>query len=362
MKHLFMNSNLLAIDIGTSSVKLLELAGKDSKRKVVAMGLEVLPRGAVVDGEIRNQKDVLAVIRRLLDQLQIETKNRRVAISVSGNAVILKRINFVPDPELDLGEQLFDEAKQHFHNTLEDMYFRYQLIESELNQDEGKTAVIVAAKIEIIEQYVQLVHELGMKVGLIDCDTFCLANMFEHNYPLKDTLAAIVNIGATSTQIFLTYNSEFLFSREFYIGGDHITEQIADKMVVDFENAESLKLSISSGEANLSDQIRPGIVEILDQISSEVNTTVSFFLESEEVPDSLQQLGYVYLCGGGGMTHFLAESISNSLKTPVQLINPFQQIDLGRFGDDMDMMLSQGALFGVAVGLALRKYNDHEQL
>lgn len=358
MKHLFVKQPILAIDIGSSSIKILEFTGSGRKRKVTAMGLEVLPKDAIVDGVIRDHASVKKVLKRLLVQLEIETKNRRVGLSISGNAVILKRIVFMRDEGVDPGEQLFEEAKQHFHNSLDDMYFRYQLIDSDFVQSGEQAAVIVAAKIGVVEQHVQLMHELGLKVGVIDCDTFCLANMFQHNFEIQDELVAIVNIGATTTQVFLQFNDEFLFSREVYIGGDHITEAIAESLGIEFENAESLKLSASSGETAMIEQIEPAVSEILSQLANEVETTVNFFLDSEDYPESLKNLNYVHLCGGGALTHKLAESISNALQAPVSLINPFNRVDLGRFGADVENMLSQGPLYGVCVGLALRKLND----
>lgn len=356
----FWNNTLIAIDIGTSAVKVLELAGSNTKRRLLSMGIELLPRGAVADGEIRDLVTVAQTLKALIERLGIKTRNRRVALAVSGNAVIIKRITFQPDPELEIGEQLFEEAKQHFHHDMEDMYFRYQIIDSQFSQPGEEVALIVAAKIAVIEQYVQLVHELGMKVGVIDCDILCLNNIFEFNYPIADALAVAINIGAASTQISMAYNGEFIFNREIYLGGDQITQRIAEALSVDFENAEAIKLSASGGDTTLVEQVRPAIADTIAMITSEVSATVNFFLQSEEFPDEIKKVAYVYLSGGAANTLDLAGSISTHVQAPVQIMNPFNNIDTGALGTDVESMLAQAPLYGIVAGLGLRQMNDSE--
>ncbi|MFW7380387.1 MAG: type IV pilus assembly protein PilM [Oligoflexus sp.] len=356
----FLNSPLIAIDIGTSAIKVLELGGNQNKRRLLSMGIELLPRGVVQDGEIRDPATVVKTIQTLLQRLAIKTKNRRVSLAVSGNAVIVKRINIVLDTEIEIGEQLFEEAKQQFHHDMEDMYFRFQVIESEYKKADETSALIVAAKIAVIEQYVQVVHELGMKVGVIDCDSLCISNMFEFNYPIADALCAIVDIGASTSQIIVSYNGEFLFNREIYMGGDMVTQRIAESLDVDFENAESIKLSASGGDATLMEQVRPAIADVIAMITNEVQATISFFLDGEEFPAELKKISYVYLTGGGANTLDLAQAISTLVQAPVQILNPFHNIDTDNFGSDMETMLSQAPLYGVVLGLGLRKMNDDQ--
>lgn len=356
----FLKSTSIAIDIGTSAVKIVELAGSGSKRKLLSMGIERLPGGVVQDGEIRDTATVVKTIQVLIRRLGIKTKNRRVALAVSGNAVIVKRINIVAEPEMELGEQLFEEAKQQFHDDMEDMYFRYQPLESSFVRENEKAALIVAAKIAVIEQYVQLVHELGMKVGLIDCDILCLSNMFEFNYRIADALSVAVNIGASTSQIIMSFNGEFLFNREIYMGGDQITQRIAEVLGVEFENAESIKLSASDGDSTLIEQVRPAIADSIALIANEVNATIAFFLESEDFPEEIKKVSYIFLSGGGANTLDLAQAISTQVQAPVQVINPFNNIDIDTLGDDMEAMVTQAPLYGIVVGLGLRKLNDND--
>ena len=78
------------------------------------------------------------------------------------------------------------------------MYFRYNKIPSNLREDES-AYLIVACRIEIVEQYVQLIHALGMKVGVIDSEVLSLFNIFNYNFDNNTGLTALINIGASKT-------------------------------------------------------------------------------------------------------------------------------------------------------------------
>ncbi len=349
----FFEKNLLAIDIGSSSIKLVEMSGKDEK-KLHALGIEILPRGAIEAGLIRDPEAVFKAMKKLLDRLGYKPNKRRVAISISGVSTLIKRVVMTVEEGADPDEAIYEEAKQQFHHNLEDMYFRFQEVPSAFLEEGQKAYILVAAKIEVVEQYVDLMHRLGLKIGITDCDVFCLTNMFDYNYPVADALTIAVNVGASATQVVFMYNGEFLFAREFFLGGNEMSQKIADTLRVDFDNAEALKISASMGDQAIAERVRPAMHELNEQIAVEINTTLTFF-QSEEMNGRFEKVDHVFLCGGAAGTLDLSTAISTILKAPVQVINPFQRIDLTPSGVDMDYVLSQGSLFGIGVGLGIRE-------
>jgi type IV pilus assembly protein PilM len=348
---------LLAIDIGSSSIKVTEMAGGQQK-KLHNLGLELLPRGSIEAGLIRDADAVAAVLRKLFDRLGLKGgKKRRVGLSISGVSTLIKRVVLSLEDGIDIADAVYEEAKQQFHHNLEDMYFRYQEIPSAFTDAGQKAFILVAAKIDTVEQYVDLMHRAGVKVGITDCDVFCLTNMFDYNYPVADALTMAVNIGASSTQVVLMFNGEFLFSREFFLGGNEISLRIASGLRVDFDNAESLKISASMGDQAIADRIRSAVQEINEQIAVEINTTLTFF-QSEEMSGRFEKIDHIFLCGGAAGTLDLSTTISSVLKAPVQVINPFQRVDIKPSGIDMDYIMTQGSLYGIAVGLGLREIGE----
>ena len=347
---------MLSIDIGSSSIKAVEISGGKQK-KLRNLGLELLPRGAIEAGVVKEPEVVFKVFKTLVDRLKLVSRNRRIAISVSGVSTLIKRVAVSLNEDDDTNEALYEEAKQQFHSNLEDMYFRHQEIESSFVDEGHRAFILVAAKIATVEHYVELMHRVGLKVGIIDCDVFCLANMFDYNYPVADALTMAINVGASTTQVIFLYNGEFLFSREFFVGGNDISERIAEQLHVDFDNAEALKISASMGDQSIADRVRSSIQEVNAQIAAEINTTLSYF-QSEEMSGRFAKVDHIFMAGGAASTLDLGTTISGVLKAPVQLINPFQRIDIKPSGIDMDYIMTQGALFGISMGLGLREIGE----
>lgn len=350
------SSPLLAIDFGSSSIKVMEMtSGKSGK--LHTLGLELLPRGVIENGQIRDADTVIKSLNKLLVRLGIKTQNRRVAISVAGLSTLVKRVSMSFDEKADLDEAIFEEAKQRFAHNLEDMYFRYEEVSSNFVVDGERAYILVAARIDTVEQYIDLIHKAGMKVGITDCDFFCLANMFDFNYPIADSLTMAVNIGASSTQIVFLFNGEFLYSREIFSGGHDMTARVADFLKLDFESAESLKISASMGDQAIAERIRPALQDINDQLASEIHTTVTYFM-TEEMAGRFEKVDHIFLCGGAASTLNLGTTLSSMLRAPVQTINPFQRVDIQPSGIDMDYIMTQGSLFGISVGLGLREISE----
>ena len=345
---------IIAIDIGSSAIKVAEVVGAGRSRKLRSLGLELLPPGTIANDEIMNGTILIKTLKKLFHSLGIKTKGRKVALSMAGLSVIYKRVNILPDDETEIGEQIFEEAKQQFHHDMGDMYFRFQKIDSKFVQGGEEPYLIVAGKIDIIEQYIELVHKLGMKVAVIDTDAFSLFNIYIQNYRLPNALVLLANIGATSTQVILCHEHEYLFSREFFIGGNQVTAKIADDLNIELNHAESLKISASSGDQAVARKILPSVRAANDTIIGEITQSVSFFLEHENL-GGFPELNQALISGGGSLTFELASSLSAGLHCPVQVINPFQRIDPSKAKVDTEYLLSHGSIYAVGVGLALRK-------
>jgi len=347
----------IAIDIGSSSIKIVELVG-GRQRKLKALGLELIPPGAVVDGEIREPEVVQRIIERLLERLKITPTGRRAAISLSGGAVMLKKINVEITPESDLTETIFHEAEQHFQQDMNEIYFRYQEL-GPIPDGGGPLPVLLAgAKREAVEQHIALVRSVGMRTGVVDCDALCTANMFEYNHPGVDQLIALVNIGSSVSQVTLIKNGQFLFTRDIIHGGAEYTRQISEALQVDPESAEGMKLSAGQGEMPGSAEISKVITHLNDQMVQEIRSSLDFFFQSGDVPEALTQVNHIYLTGGGSRILGLDAAIAGAFQVHVQIGNPFYRVNVSPRQFEMDYMLRQGHLYGVAMGLALRSAGD----
>lgn len=347
---------MVAIDIGSSSVKIVELSGR-GQRKLGCIGLEVFGSNAIADGEIKDADVVADVVSDLLFRLKIKTKGRRAAVSLGGSGILIKRALIQPSNDTDFSEQVFYEAQQLFHHDMDDMYFRYQEVQSRFAPADKKAVILVGAKRELVETHLSILRSVNLKTGIVDCDTLCIANMFEYNYPVVDGLVVIANIGASSTQVILVNRGEFLYTRDIYLGGNAYNQRIMEALSVDFQNAESLKVSAGLGDQSVHGNVIQSISDVNDMLVREIQTTINFFLQNEGGVEPMKP-SMVFLTGGGARSLGLDAAIAAGFGIPVQILNPFQRIKLGTTSKHMSLLMTQGPVYSTALGLALREADD----
>jgi type IV pilus assembly protein PilM len=353
------NRPLVAIDIGSSSIKVVELSGQKQKT-LRAIGLETIPHGAVVDGMIADQQIVEDVLKGLLKKLKITTTGRRAAIALGGSSVIIKKINVVTENDQELAEQIFFEAEQHFQAEMSEIYFDFVEMGAANKQTGEVPVLLVGAKREMVEQYLAAVRAVGMRAGVVECDVFSVSNMFEYNYGIVDGLTALVNIGASTTQVSIVGGGEYLYTRDVPIGGDEYSQQICEAIGVDKENSETLKVAASSGDPSVPEELHKVIGDINEQLVNEIQVTLDYFVQSGEVDADHSALGSLFLTGGTSRVIGLDAALAAAMHVPVQILNPFQNIGVNPKKFQMDYITMQGHLYGVAVGLGMRAMADNE--
>ncbi|MDA9951229.1 type IV pilus assembly protein PilM [Oligoflexaceae bacterium] len=357
---MMLNKSLIGIDIGASSVKIVEVAGGKQK-KLKALGLELIPPSAIVDGRVQDFEVVGQVIRELLQRLNIMPVGRRAAISLYGTSIQVKRILVSADSDTELEEQILYAADQKFDKPIEESYFRYQVQSTEPDENGQISVLAVTADTEIVNSYLELFQKIGLKIGVVDCDVLCLANMLEFNYAINESIVGIFNIGATSCQLVLVGGGQFLYTSDVFIAGDEYSRQITELFGVNFENAETIKVSASAGHDFVPQEMQAIVDGLNEQVVNEMYSAISFFTETADVSIAhLAPLSHVFLCGGGAKLVGLDAAIAARFQVPVQVINPFQRVDIPPKIFDVDYVVTQGHLYSVAMGLALRKFGDHE--
>src|SRR5438128_10463328 len=187
----------LGLDIGSSSVKLVQL--KEAKRGYIleAFGVAALPPEAIVDGALMNSTAIVDAIRSLVAQYKL--KNREAAIGVSGYSVIIKKTSMHRMTQEELEESIQWEAEQYIPFDVKDVNIDTQILNPDSTDATGQMDVLlVAAKKDMINDYTTVVSEAGLTPRVVDVDAFAVQNMFNVNYETseKDTIV-LINAGAS---------------------------------------------------------------------------------------------------------------------------------------------------------------------
>ena len=194
--------SLVGLDIGSSSVKAIELKASGKGYRVSAIGVESVPPDSIVDGAIIDGGAVADAIRRLFANKRFKAKD--IVASLSGNSVIVKKITLPAMTESELSESIYWEAEQYIPFDIQDVNLDYEILDPGTGQDsQGSMEVLlVAAKKDKIADYTNVIAQAGKTPVMVDVDVFALQNAFEANYGFEPTaVVAILNAGASAINI-----------------------------------------------------------------------------------------------------------------------------------------------------------------
>jgi len=345
---------LVGVDIGSSAVKAVELraGGKaGSEYQLVNIGLEPLPPEAIVDGAIMDSGSVIDAIQRLFSTSKIKTGE--VATSVSGNAVIVKKISLPQMSNEELAESIHWEAEQYIPFDIQDVSIDYEVIEgggSGGNMD----VLLVAVKKDKISDYTSAITQAGKAPSIVDVDVFALQNAYEINYGSDPgRVIALLNVGASIMNINIIKGGTSIFNRDIAVGGNQYTDAIQKDLNLSFEQAESLKKG-GRVEGAATENLHPILQAVSENIALEIQKTFDFF----KATSSEDRIDRIFLSGGTSKVHGLRDLLAERFDAGVEILNPFNNVTYNPRDFDPDFINEIGPQAAIAVGLAVRKVGD----
>ncbi|MGB8510252.1 MAG: type IV pilus assembly protein PilM [Pyrinomonadaceae bacterium] len=339
---------LVGLDIGSSSVKAVELQGKPGNLSLASLGFEHLQPDTVVDGQIMELNDVSNVIANVFRTHQIKTE--RVAAGVSGSSVIVKNIIVPQMSQEELEESIDWHAEEHIPFDIADVSLDYQIVGS---GPDSLHVLMAACKRDFVASIKQAIQLAGRQPSIIDVDAFALQNCYEVNYqPTDDTVVALLNIGAATMNINILKGVRSVFTRDVSVGGNQYTALLQKELGLTFEQAEAVK---RGGQAPLNVEATDidGVLEtVSDMLALEISKTFDFYRATAEESDAGVQK--ILISGGGSKLKALPEYLMSRFEVPVEHLDPFRQIKVDARRFDPDYMRDVVPEMAVAVGLALR--------
>ncbi|HEY0006455.1 MAG TPA: type IV pilus assembly protein PilM [Pyrinomonadaceae bacterium] len=348
LKRGLSKKNLVGLDIGSNSVKAVELQGKPGNLELVTLGCETLQQDTVVDGQIMELNDVSNVISNIFREHNIKTQ--RVAAGVSGHSVIVKNIVVPQMSEEELQESFSWHAEEHIPFDIMDVSLDYQIT--------GQTAdalhvLMAACKRDKIANLKQAIQLSGKQPAIVDVDAFALQNCYEINYqPQPDQIVALLNIGAATMNINILNGTRSVFTRDVSVGGHQYTSLLQKELGLTFEQAEAVKRGMPLPEGSEVRAIEPILETVSDILALEISKTFDFYRATAEDHEAAVQK--ILLSGGGSKLKGLPEFLSGRFEIPVEVLDPFKQIRVDARRFDPEYMREVVPEMAVAVGLALR--------
>ena len=314
-----------------------------------------LARGVIVDGAVTDVDALAEAIKGLFQNSGCQKKE--IVASLSGHNVIIKKAPFPQMEDKDLQETIRDEAGKYLpFDNMDDVNFDFQVLGPAAGNPNLNEVIIVAAKKEVMDGYVEAIELAGLSLAIMDVDSFALETMYMENYDYEENeVIVIANIGAGITNLNVLQNATSIFTRDFTMGGNMITEAIESQFGVSAEEAEKIKIFGPEGdEYAKSEFFRNTLMYLADPLCGEIERSIDYFRSTYSDED----IKMILLAGGGANIPGLANDLARRMSVPVEIINPFRKITYNRKLLDEDYVKEIAPIAAVGVGLALRKLGD----
>jgi type IV pilus assembly protein PilM len=340
----------IALDIGSTFIKLVQLKGSNKNYQLIKFGMVPLPPEVIVEGAVMDAGRVVEAIKELLTSQKIKTKE--VVISVSGSSVIIKRVSVADMTDEELAESIKWEAEQYIPFSIDDVNVDFQKLGAGAAAGQADV-LLVAVKKDKINDYVNLVKEAGLEPVVMDVDAFALANMYELNYAFEDGTTALLNIGASVMNINILKDGVSIFTRDITVGGNRYTEALQRDFGLTYEDAEKVKRGEEFDTAD-KEQIASVMSSVTDDIVAETQRSFEFFRSTT----GSDKVSRVLVSGGCARIGNFTTVLSERLEIPVEVVDPFKKIKIDPKRFETTVIAESSPLCAVAVGLAIRRPGD----
>ena len=347
---------LVGLDIGSRAIKLVQIKELKGKYFLQKFGIKPLEPEVIVDGTVMDAGRVIDAIKELIQEQGVKVKN--VALSVSGHAVIVKKINLPQTPDDQMEAKVKEAAEQYIPFDINEVNLDWFILNPAETTEDGQAqmaVLLVAAKKDKVNELTEIARGAGLIPKVLDVDAFAIENMYSINYETKpEELTALVNIGASVMNVNIVKGNVSVFTRDIAVGGHRYAEALQRDLGVTAEEAEAAQQG--KLKEGLDATTVKGIIDGINaEVASEIARTVDYF---KSIGADAGDVTRIVLCGGCAKVAGLAEQLTERMGVPVEVANPFNQVDIAQGGFDQAALAEVAPQVAVGVGLAIRMMGD----
>ncbi len=358
--HLFGKEAVLGIDIGSGTVKVLEVEAQGSGWRVVNAAVEQMPPGSCRDGVIVNIEDVAHTVRNAVKASG--TRATQGITAISGSQVIVRQVQFPKMPEAALRKSIKYEASKFISAPMEESVVEFEIL-GDAEEPGLMNVMLVAAPRDMVESRVQVLEMAGIEPIAVDVESFALIRAlinFRPGVPGLEKTVALIDIGGTHTDVNIVSKGNFALTRNIPIAGDSFTNSIRSVFNVSLEEANKLKREmVVPNDLNLSqldsdNRLWRAVHPIMEELLREIRRSINYY--HSQLPEGTEgaQISRILLCGGSALIPGIDRYFSNSLGIPAEVADVFSG-SLVSQGELLPDFASQyGPELSVAIGLALK--------
>lgn len=319
---LYKDKPVFGLDIGFSSLKVMQIERVGKKRVVSAYGVCGFDSKAIVDGIIKDPELIAKAARELFSKNLVgDITTRRAVIAIPAVRTFNRTVQLPKLNRKELDESIKLEAEQYIPLPLDSLYLDYDIIRQ---TEDSIELLVVAIPRAIIDSYLTLTRLLGLEIAAIETTIGSGSRLFvqaeENSVP-----TVLIDFGSVSSDITI-YDQTLVVTGTVPGGGDSFSSLISDTLNVSKQEAHVIKTKYGLGVSKKQKEIANSLAPLLDQHLKEIRRMIRYY---EERSDTNRKIGQVVTMGGGANMPGLSEHLTNQLRLPVRMCNPWQRLDFG---------------------------------
>ncbi len=341
--YFYHDKPVFGLDIGFSSLKVMQINQAKHKHVVNGYGVANFDSKAIQDGVIVDPESLAKVAYDLFNKNIIgEITTRRASIAIPASRTFNRTVTLPAMQDSDIAEAVRLEAEQYIPLAIDDLYLDYSIISRTPKQIE---LLAVAAPKKIVESYLVFSRLIGVETILIETTIGAAGRLFVQAEQ-SDVPTVLIDLGSLSSDITI-YDKALIVTGTVPGGGDSFTNLIADGLGVSKQEAHIIKTKYGLGVSKKQKEIVTALTPLLDQLSKEIKRMVRYY---EERSNTDRKIDQVVTMGGGANMPGLSEHMTNLLRLPVRMCDPWQQLD---FADLQPPNSIEKSMYVTVAGLAL---------
>jgi type IV pilus assembly protein PilM len=322
--YFFRDKPLFGLDIGSSSVKVMQMEPSKNSCKVIGYGVGQYDSKAIKDSVIVDFESIAGAINKLFEKGVVgKISTSRAALCIPSAKTYTRTMILPSIHESDLQDAVRLETEQYVPVPIDELYLDYSIIRRTKKDIE---LLAVAAPKKIVDSYMELTKILGLETVAMDTSITAAARLFELQDIYQDIPSILIDFGSMSADI-TVHDETVLVTGTIPCGGDTFTGLIAKELKVSADEAHVIKTKYGVNKSKKQDQIIQALKPSMDQLVKEIKRVLRYH---DERSGSKKKIGQIVTMGGGANMPGLNDYLTSLTRLPVRMYDPWANINLGR--------------------------------
>src|SRR3989344_5478473 len=344
--YFYKDRPIFGMDIGFSSMKVMELNTVEKQAQVVGYGVGRFDSNAIKDGVIVDPQSVAkAALDLFKNHIVGKITTRRVALSVPAMRTFNRPVKLPLLSNKELEEAVRLEAEQYIPVPIDQLYLDFTVIRK---TEKEVDLFVVAVPKKIVDSHLTLARMLGLDVVAIETTIGAAARLFYKAELNNDIPTILIDFGSKSTDVTI-FDKTLLVTGTVTGGGDDFTDQIAKQLGVTTEEAHTIKTKYGLRHSKKQAEILATIQPTLDQLLKETRRMVRYYEERYGTNKKIEQ---IVTMGGGANVPGLSDYMTDNLRLPVRMSDPWLHIGFSKL---QPPNIVERSMYVTVAGLALIK-------